>query len=46
MLPATTRPRVPSTLYVAFELGNTEWKLAMTTTLEHTHGCVRSPPAI
>lgn len=34
MLPAATRPRVPSTLYVAFELGNTEWKLAMTTALE------------
>lgn len=34
MLPATTRPHVPSTLYVAFELGNTEWKLAMTPALE------------
>ena len=36
MLPAATRPRVTPTLYVAFELGNTEWKLAMTPTLEHT----------
>ena len=36
MVPATTRPRVPATLYVAFELGNTEWKLAMTPALEHT----------
>lgn len=34
MLPATTRPPIPSTLFVAFELGNTEWKLAMTTALE------------
>jgi transposase len=30
MRTATTRPRVPSTLYLAFELGNTEWVLAMT----------------
>lgn len=36
MLPATTRPRSLSTLYVAFELGNTEWKLAITPTLDHT----------
>lgn len=36
MLPAATRPRVSPKLYVAFELGNTEWKLAMTPTLEHT----------
>lgn len=34
MPPAATRPHAPSTLYVAFELGNTEWKLAMTTALE------------
>lgn len=34
MLPATTRSPAPSTLYVAFERGNTEWKLAMTTALE------------
>ena len=34
MLPAATRARVSPTLYVAFELGNTEWKLAMTTALE------------
>ena len=31
MRTATTRPRAASTLYVAFELGNTEWVLAMTT---------------
>ena len=39
MLTATTRPHVPpvaSTLYVAFELGNTEWKLAMTTRVDQT----------
>ena len=36
MVPVPTRPRVPSTLYVAFELGNTEWKLAMTTALEQS----------
>ncbi len=36
MRPAATRPRMPSTLYAAFELGNTEWKLAMTTGLEQT----------
>ena len=39
MRPAATRPPVPSTLYVAFELGNTEWKLAMTT-------CLDSPPLV
>lgn len=36
---ATTRPHVSpatSTLYVAFELGNTEWKLAMTTRTDQT----------
>src|SRR6185437_16917772 len=31
MRTATTRPRALPTLYVAFELGNTEWVLAMTT---------------
>jgi transposase len=31
MRTATTRPRAASTLNVAFELGNTEWVLAMTT---------------
>lgn len=36
MLPVTTRPPMLSTLYVAFELGNTEWKLAMTTSVEQT----------
>jgi transposase len=30
MLPAATRPDCAPTLYLAFELGNTEWKLAMT----------------
>ena len=34
MRPAATRPRASSTLYVAFELGNTEWKLAMTPSLD------------
>lgn len=34
MPPAATRPRTCSTLYVAFELGNAEWKLAMTPSLE------------
>ena len=34
MRPAATRPRASATLYVAFELGNTEWKLAMTPALE------------
>jgi transposase len=36
MLPAATRPHAPSTLYLAFELGNKEWKLAMTASLEQT----------
>ncbi len=34
MPPAATRPRtsrVPSTLFVAFELGNAEWKVANAT---------------
>lgn len=35
MRPATTRPHVSSTLYLSFELGNTEWKLAMTVSLLH-----------
>ena len=34
MRPATTRPRDLPTLYLAFELGNTEWKLAMTTRVD------------
>ena len=34
MRPAATRPRASSTLYLAFELGNTEWKLAMTTSID------------
>ena len=34
MRPATTRPLAASTLYLAFELGNTEWKLAMTTRID------------
>jgi hypothetical protein len=36
MPPAATRPHVPSTLYLAFEFGNTEWKLAMTTRVDQT----------
>lgn len=47
MLTATTRPHAPpaaSTLYVAFELGNTEWKLAMTTRVDQT-SLVRTMPA-
>jgi len=34
MRPAATRPHVPATLYLAFELGNTDWKLAMTTRVD------------
>jgi transposase len=34
MRPAATRPHVPSTLYLAFELGNSEWVLAMTTQMD------------
>lgn len=34
MSPAATRPHASSTLYVAFELGNTEWRLAMTTRID------------
>lgn len=47
MRPAATRPttsRVPSTLSVAFELGNAEWKLAMTTTVDQAP-LVRTMPA-
>jgi transposase len=33
MPPAATRLDCARTLYLAFELGNTEWKLAMTTTM-------------
>lgn len=47
MRPAATRPdvaRVPSTLYLAFELGNTEWKLAMTTRIDQAP-LVRTLPA-
>lgn len=44
MRPAATRPRACSTLYLAFELGNTEWKLAMTISLEHPP-LVRTIPA-
>jgi transposase len=44
MLPAATRPHVPSTLYLAFELGNTEWKLAMSTRVDQTP-LVRTMPA-
>jgi transposase len=35
MPPAATRPRDLPTLSLAFELGNTQWKLAMTSGLEH-----------
>ena len=44
---AATRPHathVPSTLYLAFELGNTEWKLAMTTRIDQAP-LVRTMPA-
>ena len=34
MPPAATRPRALPTLYLAFELGNTEWVLAMTTGMD------------
>ena len=34
MRTATTRPPAPSTLYLAFELGNSEWVLAMTTRMD------------
>lgn len=44
MPPAATRPRDGSTLYLAFELGNTEWKLAMTTRIDQAP-LVRPMPA-
>ena len=47
MPPAATRPRatrVPSTLSLAFELGNAEWKLAMTTRIDQAP-LVRTMPA-
>lgn len=44
MPPAATRSRVTPTLHVAFELGNTEWKLAMTTRLDQPP-IVRTMPA-
>ena len=44
MPPAATRPRVRPTLFVAFELGNAEWKLAMTTSIEQAP-LVRTMPA-
>jgi transposase len=47
MRPAATRPKtpcVPSTLSLAFELGNAEWKLAMTTTIDQP-ALVRTMPA-
>jgi transposase len=47
MRPAATRPdaaRVPSTLYLAFELGNTEWKLAMMVRIDQSP-LVRTLPA-
>lgn len=36
MRTATTRPRAASTLNIAFELGNTEWVLAMTTGVDQS----------
>ena len=39
MRSTTTRPDAPHTLYLALELGNAEWKLAMTTGLD-------SPPVV
>lgn len=47
MQPAATRPHVASvsgTLHLAFELGNTEWKLAMTPSIDQTP-LVRTMPA-
>jgi len=47
MLPAATRPdgtRPTSTLHLAFELGNTEWRLAMTTRADQAP-LVRTMPA-
>lgn len=44
MQPAATRPHDLSTLYLAFELGNAEWKLAMTTRIDQAP-LVRTIPA-
>jgi len=44
MPPAATRPHASSTLYIAFELGNSEWKLAVTTGLDCVP-VVRAMPA-
>ncbi|MGH8587236.1 MAG: IS110 family transposase [Gammaproteobacteria bacterium] len=44
MLPAPTRLHGPASLYLAFELGNTEWKLAMTTRVDQAP-LVRTIPA-
>jgi hypothetical protein len=44
MPPMTTRPRALETLYLAFELGNTEWTLAMTASLDQPP-LVRAVPA-
>jgi transposase len=47
MRPAATRPdatRLPSTLYLAFELGNTEWQLGMTPRVDRPP-LVRTMPA-
>jgi transposase len=41
---AATRPHVASTLYLAFELGNKEWKIAMTTRVDQDP-LVRTIPA-
>jgi len=43
-VPATPSTTRPATVYVAFELGNTEWKLAMTPSLDHLP-VVRTMPA-
>ena len=44
MPPAATRPHASSMLYIAYELGNSEWKLAMTTGLDCVPA-VRAMPA-
>jgi len=41
---AATRPTSASTLYLAFDLGNTEWKLAFTTGPGHAPR-IRTMPA-
>ena len=43
MSSATTRPRAGETLHVAFELGNTEWILAMTPSLDRPPLVLRVP---